>query len=590
MIKLFNNKFKSKLPHFWREEKALSRPVLENILVGTLMGTLVAIFLKAYLKQLQSLNVDWTMLFIIFGLLLGLFSGFEREKKEQLENMGEKLSKEIQNSEDQLVQTESRFENLIECANEVIFTLDTENNFAEINTKFEEVFGYKRKDWEGRSFYDLIVSNQKDEAIKFYWETLKGGRPRFELDAVRNDGQVISLALASAPINDSEGEVVGAMIIARDISESKKIEELQNKFISHVSHELRTPLTAMREFISLLLDGIPGPINGEQEDYLGRIESNIDRLTRIIENLLLLSRADEERLTPEKRFIDIKELILQVQDDFKVAAGRKSLQLGATVPDDLPRVYADPDKIIQVITNLVGNSLKFTPSGGTIKIGAQAKKEELEIWVQDTGVGIAPEDQEKIFDRFQQIRKGHKFGRKGTGLGLAISREIVLMHRGKIWVESQLGAGSRFIFSLPKALAPKILLVDDDPDLVEMYKDFLAPQQYRMVTASNGEEAVIKAGEETPDLIILDIVMPKMNGYEVIGRLKENARTCNIPIIILTGYGLDQARLGDLSSRAFPALHKPISMKEFLKSVSIVLEKPKKISLPTGGERDCDGS
>ena len=132
MKKLFNNKFKSKLPHFWREEKALSRPVLENILVGTLMGTLVAIFLKAYLKQLQSLNVDWTMLFIIFGLLLGLFSGFEREKKEQLENMGEKLSKEIQNSEDQLVQTESRFENLIECANEVIFTLDTENNFEPV--------------------------------------------------------------------------------------------------------------------------------------------------------------------------------------------------------------------------------------------------------------------------------------------------------------------------------------------------------------------------------------------------------------------------------------------------------------------------
>lgn len=571
MLRLLKKQLRDNLPHFWRQERGLTRPVLENILVGTLMGTLVAIFLRTYLDRLQALNLDWTLLFIIFGLLLGLFSGFEREKKEQLENIGKKLSKEIKNSEDQLIQTEIRFENLIECANDVIFTLDTENRFVEINTKFEEVFGYERRNWEGRSFYDLIVSNQKDDAIKFYWETLKGGRPRFELDAIREDGQVISLAMASAPINDSEGEVVGAMIIARDISESKKIEELQNKFISHVSHELRTPLTAMREFVSLLLDGIPGIINGEQKDYLGRIEFNIDRLTRIIENLLFLSKADEERITPDKRFIDIKDLILQVKEDFKVAAGRKSLQLGVSIPENLPHVYADPDKIIQVITNLVGNSLKFTPPGGMIKIGAQGKKDELEIWVQDTGVGIAPEDQEKIFDRFQQIRQGHKFGRKGTGLGLAISREIVRLHRGEIRVESKLGAGSRFIFTMPWALAPKILLVDDDPDLVEMYKDFLEPQQCRIITAVNGEEAVQKAGEEIPDLMILDIVMPKMNGYEVIGRLKENKLTCHIPIIILTGYGLDRQRLDDLSSRAVPALHKPVSMKEFLNAVSKVL-------------------
>lgn len=585
MRKFFSKKFKARLPHFWREEKSLTRPVLENIVVGTLMGTLVAIFLKAYLKHMESLNLDWTLLFIIFGLLLGLFSGFEREKKEQLENIGEKLNKEILASEAQLIQTESRFENLIECANDVIFTLDTENQFVELNSKFEEVFGYKRKDWEGRSFYDLIVGGQKDEAIKFYWETLKGGRPRFELDAFREDGQIISLSLASAPINDSEGEVAGVMIIARDISESKKIEELQNKFIAHVSHELRTPMTAMREFISLLLDGIPGAINGEQKDYLGRIESNIDRLTRIIENLLLLSQADEERLTPQKKFIDIKDLILQVRDDFKVAVGRKSLQLGVAVPEKLPRVYADPDKIIQVITNLVGNSLKFTPAGGAIKIGVQVKKDMLEVWVQDTGVGIAPEDQDKIFDRFQQIRNGHKFGRKGTGLGLAISREIIRLHRGEIRVESKPGLGSRFIFALPRALAPQILLVDDDPDLVEMYKDFLEPQQYRVITAGNGEEAVRIAEKETPDLLILDIVMPRMNGYEVIGRLKESSRTCRIPIIILTGYGLDQHRLDNLSSRAVPALQKPVSMKEFLKAVSTVLEK-KSIGAPQSDPMD----
>jgi len=384
---------------------------------------------------------------------------------------------------------------------------------------------------------------------------------------------VINLSLANSPVRDAEGEIMGVMGIARDISERKKVEELQNKFISHVSHELRTPLAAMREFVSLLLDEIPGGMNLEQKEYLGRIQSNIDRLTRMIENLLFLSGLEEARIVLEKKLTDIGDLVRQVRDDFKVEAGKKFLQLEVVLPDDLPRIYADPDKMIQVLTNLLGNALKFTRDGGWVKIGARNTGEEIEIWVEDNGIGIAPDDQEKIFDRFQQIRHGHKFGRQGTGLGLAISREIISLHRGRIWVESNPGQGSRFVFALPKALAPKVMLVDDDPDLVEMFKDFLQPHSYRIVTAYDGEEAVAKAIREMPDLIILDIVMPKMNGYEVIGRLKDNKKTCDIPIIILTGYGLDQERLSALASRALPTLYKPTSMSQFLQAVGAVLGK-----------------
>ena len=555
-----------------RRPKNISRPVLENILVGTLMGILVGVFLRGYLARLGNLNLDWAI-FVLIGLLIGLFSGFERAKKEELELYGVKLSQAIEKSEKQLVKTEERYKNLFERANDVIFTLDAENRFLEMNGKFQEILGYQREEWKGRSFYDVITSNFRDQAIKYYWETLKGGSPRFDLDTVHADGHVINLSLANSPVRDAEGEIMGVMGIARDISERKKVEELQNKFISHVSHELRTPLAAMREFVSLLLDEIPGGMNLEQKEYLGRIQSNIDRLTRMIENLLFLSGLEEARIVLEKKLTDIGDLVRQVRDDFKVEAGKKFLQLEVVLPDDLPRIYADPDKMIQVLTNLLGNALKFTRDGGWVKIGARNTGEEIEIWVEDNGIGIAPDDQEKIFDRFQQIRHGHKFGRQGTGLGLAISREIISLHRGRIWVESNPGQGSRFVFALPKALAPKVMLVDDDPDLVEMFKDFLQPHSYRIVTAYDGEEAVAKAIREMPDLIILDIVMPKMNGYEVIGRLKDNKKTCDIPIIILTGYGLDQERLSALASRALPTLYKPTSMSQFLQAVGAVLGK-----------------
>ena len=553
----------------------LGRLVLENVVVGAMVGALIGLILKGYLKYLANLDLDWA-LFLLIGLMIGLFSGFARQSHQKYRMYGAKLSATLLKSEQRLITTEERYKNLLDQANDMIFLLDTKSCFVEMNGKFDEILGYGRNDWIGRSMYDLIPASDRDEAIKNCWETLKGGTPRFELEAIHASGRIVHLALANSPVRNSEGEITGIMGIARDISASKKIEELQNKFVSHVSHELRTPLTAMREFISLLIDGIPGELNREQEEYCGRVSSNIDRLTRIIENLLLISSADKGKIVLEKKLVDLKDLIIQVRDIMKITARKKNIRLKTVVGDGLPRIYADPDRIIQVLTNLVDNSVKFTPEGGEITIGIRDSDKNMILWVQDTGIGIKPQDQERIFDRFQQIRNKHSFGQQGTGLGLAISREIVGLHRGEIWVESRVGVGSTFTISLPKDLAPRVLLVDDDPDLIEMYRDFLEPRHYRISTAANGEEAVVKAFQEPPDLIILDIVMPKMNGYEVLGRLKQNKLTCNIPVIILTGYGLDQDRLDHFGKDILPALRKPISMSEFVAAVTGVLEKDTK--------------
>ncbi|MDP8234814.1 MAG: PAS domain S-box protein [Candidatus Erginobacter occultus] len=558
---------------------SLGRLVLENVLVGTLMGALVGVVLRGYLRYLNQLELDWAI-FILVGLLIGLFSGFARQSHQQLKLFGDKMTTTLRRSQKQLVSTEERYKNLLDQANDLIFLLDEKSCFVEMNGKFEDILGYRRDEWLGRSFYDLVPGNFRDEAIKYCWETLKGGTPRFELETIRADGRVISLALANSPVRNADGEITGIMGIARDISESKKLEELQNKFVSHVSHELRTPLTAMGEFISLMLDEIPGELNDTQKDYCKRVGLNIERLTRIIENLLLISRVDEGKIILEKELVDLGELVGQVKDTMAPTAARGEVALETEIEAALPRIYADPNRISQVITNLVANALKFTPKNGRVTIGVRDRETSVELLVRDTGVGISPQDQDRIFDRFQQIRHRPTFGGGGTGLGLAISREIVFLHRGSIRVESEVGAGSVFSVTLPKALAPRVLLVDDDPDLIEMYKDFLGPLHYRVSVAYNGAEAVKLALEENPDLIILDIVMPQMNGYEVLGRLKQNQLTCNIPVIILTGYGLDQNRMGMLGKDILPALRKPISMNEFVSAVVSVLEKDAKPSKP----------
>ena len=560
----------------------LGHLVLENVVVGSFMGALIGLILKGYLKYLSNMELDW-VLFLVIGLMIGLFSGFARQNLQAYKAYRKKMTDTLRKSENQLITTEERYKNLLDHATDMIFILDDKIRFVEMNGKFEEILGYNRDDWIGRLMYDLISSNDRDEAIKYCWETLKGGTPRFDLRVVHAKGKIIYLALANSPVMDSNGNITGIMGIARDISESKKIEELQNKFVSHVSHELRTPLTAMREFVALLIDEIPGKLNEEQLEYCTRVRGNIDRLTRIIENLLLISSMDEGKILLEKKLVDIKDLIKQVRDTLKITAENKKIRIMTTSKDNLPRVYADSGRIVQVLTNLVYNAIKFTPEGGEITIGARDSADKIFLWVQDSGIGIKPQDQERIFDRFQQIRGRQVFVRQGTGLGLAISREIVGLHRGEIWVESRIGVGSTFTVSLPKALAPRVLLVDDDPDLVEMYKEVLAPLHYRISTAANGEEAVVKAYDEIPDLIILDIIMPKMNGYEVLGRLKQNKRTCNIPVIILTGYGLDQDRLDYFLKGSMPALRKPVMMNEFLAAVTNVLEKEIK-SAPIYGD------
>jgi len=232
--------------------------------------------------------------------------------------------------------------------------------------------------------------------------------------------------------------------------ELQKLDQLKNDFVSVVSHELRTPLTTMKEFTSIILDEIPGKLNKGQREYVDIVKGNIDRLTRLISDLLDISRIEAGRIELNKTLVDMPGLVNAVVTALKPEVDKKHITLKTSFQTATADVYADPGKINQVLINLIGNAIKFTPAKGQVTVEIKDMGKMVECSVVDRGVGIAPENTEKLFTKFQQFGRAPGTGAKGTGLGLAISKELVQMHDGAIRAESKLKRGTKFIFTLPK--------------------------------------------------------------------------------------------------------------------------------------------
>ncbi|MDE0838605.1 MAG: ATP-binding protein [Kiritimatiellae bacterium] len=233
-----------------------------------------------------------------------------------------------------------------------------------------------------------------------------------------------------------------------EIEERRRAENLKDEFVSTVSHELRTPLAITKEGVNLMIDEIPGTLNEKQHKILRTTRDNMDRLARIINDLLDISKIEAGKMVMDKVQLDLDEVARELIVPMVTVAEQKGLTLKVDCARDLPRVHADKDRVVQVLTNLIGNAMKFTEEGGvTVRV---AEVDDMVVCrVEDTGMGLTPEEVDSVFDKFVQVGRTHGAGIKGTGLGLAISRQIVGLHHGEVWVESEKGKGSAFIFSLP---------------------------------------------------------------------------------------------------------------------------------------------
>ncbi len=338
----------------------------------------------------------------------------------------------------------------------------------------------------------------------------------------------------------------------------KELDRLKSEFLSTVSHELRTPLSIIREGVSLCLEGIAGDVTEMQLTLLSSAQEGIDRLTRLITDLLDISKIEAGKIRLRKSSLNVCEVVKKTEDRFRTQAEEKGLRLTSYLPDNDVILFADGDKLFQIFDNLISNAIRFTDTGGQIGIHLEETDADVICRVSDSGIGIAKQDIPKLFSKFEQVGRVDGPGYKGTGLGLAIVKGLVEKHGGTISVTSKPKKGTTFTFTLKKVSFPTILIVDDEQSMIELNKKALEPDGYHFIEANDGLPAVDLARDKSPSLIILDMVMKAMNGYEVIGRLKQDKRTVHIPVIIVSGHSVDRQRLSQIDTYSvIPILKKP---------------------------------
>ncbi|MFN3476010.1 MAG: ATP-binding protein [Candidatus Methylomirabilales bacterium] len=364
----------------------------------------------------------------------------------------------------------------------------------------------------------------------------------------------------------------------------------KSEFLASMSHELRTPLNSIIGFSEVLRDQLFGPLTEKQARYVQNILVSGRHLLALINDLLDLSKVEAGRIELHLEQLPLREALEGALNLVRGEALKKGLTLELAVAQDLSTLPADPIRFKQILSNLLSNAVKFTPEGGTVRITAHRVTSEgqdagrwplatcgdfVEIAVTDTGIGIKPEDQGRLFQEFVQLDSPLAKGHEGTGLGLALTKRLVELHGGRIWVESEgEGKGSRFAFLLPlKAPGKKRILVAEDDEAVQnAVRESLQRSGFEVELARDGEEALAQVERKMPDLLILDIGLPKLDGLSVLKRLRDLEKVRGWPILVLSATDVDQAEEA-LSLGADEFLTKPFSTSVLLDTVRRLLAR-----------------
>jgi signal transduction histidine kinase/ActR/RegA family two-component response regulator len=381
-------------------------------------------------------------------------------------------------------------------------------------------------------------------------------------------------------------------------------DRLKSAFVANMSHELRTPLNSVLALSQLLRDGVPGPLTPDQRKYLEIITRNGQTLLRLIDDILDLSRIESGYLEMATQDVDLAPQIAAIAEALSPLAMAKDLDLTVKLPNELPLVRCDVDRVRQILTNLIGNAIKFTDAG-TVRVTAEAKPSAVAINVTDTGVGIPDGDLERIFDEFVQVDQTLARRQGGTGLGLAIASRLARLMGGAIAVSSVAGSGSRFTLTLPRApqstetrnvsrlstppgdtvddngaeaYAPgqrqtpaTVLIVEDNEDNLFTLRQILAPLPLETVSASSGRQAIEYCRRGMPDLVIMDMQMPGMSGLQATGAIRALPGGANTPILALTAQAMAGDRERILGAGCDAYLSKPAAPREMRATVARLL-------------------
>jgi len=491
---------------------------------------------------------------------------------------------------------------IVEGITDGVLVLDANSHVVLMNPAAARILGLDASLVEEQHVREILGRTESpvDQALsQQLYDKLMAGTERLRRTAHRQGDEMASfdfrieaedkVVVASlSTVSLGSGEQPSLITVLRDISREAEIDRLKNEFISTVSHELRTPMTSIKGYTDLLAGQKVGALNEQQQRFAQIIKTNADRLTALVNDILDISRIETGRIKLTIKALDLNELVIRVTDSFRGQMEEKSLALELDSPPTLPSVRGDEDRVTQIFENLISNAWKYTPEGGQVTVRARSIEGFVQVDVSDTGIGIAEREWKHIFGRFYRTEQVEVQAVDGTGLGLSIVKMFVELLGGDIWVESRVGYGTSFSFTLPLALetlvegvgddatGPKILVVDDDEHILQLLRHHLEAEGYQVLTAQGGEDIPRLARNLQPDLITLDVLLGEVDGFEVLEELKQDATTAGIPVIIVSIVPDAEARGLTLGAAGY--ISKPFEELEVLDRVRTVLS-----SLGVGG-------
>jgi PAS domain S-box-containing protein len=366
----------------------------------------------------------------------------------------------------------SRSRSILEAIADGVLVTDQHGEITLFNQSAERILELKRAEVIGRSiehFSGLFsgVALAWMDTINTWMQGPQSFNPMntFSEQVSLDNGNVLSVNLAPVMNNN---EFYGTVSVFRDITHLIEVDRLKSEFVATVSHELRTPMTSIKGYVDIMLMGVAGDLSEQQMRFLSVVQQNTERLTILVNDLLDLSRIEAGQVNLTFEPLDLRELIDEVMEEINrlTVVENKTIQFNIELPLDLPRIKGDPERIRQILINLLGNAFHYTPSDGIVKLKAHRLGEEIQVDIKDDGVGIPPKEQERIFDRFYRGENHMVIATAGTGLGLSIVAKLINMHHGRIWVQSSgiEGEGSTFSFTLP--------VYDFSRQAIRMSKDY----------------------------------------------------------------------------------------------------------------------
>lgn len=482
---------------------------------------------------------------------------------------------------------------LFENALDAVVGMNADGLVIDWNKQAEAIFGWNKTDVIGKRMSDTIIPVRFREAhengLKRFFKSGKGPvlNNRLELSALHKNGREFPIELTVTPIH-ADGtwafyaflrDITERKQFERDLKDAKEIAEASNRaktaFLANMSHEIRTPLGAVVGFSELLAsENITAQ---EKEDYLRTIHKNSETLTNVINDILDLSKIESEKIQLDIVSVNVQELLSDVTMPLRKLAEQKGLKFELTIRGDFPPVIrTDPFRLKQILTNLLGNAIKFTQTG-SVSLVVQGRKNLLEFTVTDTGIGINEEQAQQLFQPFSQADSSlvRKYG--GTGLGLVLSRKLAQLLGGTVTLSSPgEGQGSTFTATIEMIAAPEeylpektrnnissyrlenleILLVEDSPDNQILVKKFLSVVGANVTVVSDGEAAIDQTKKHVYDVILMDLQMPKMDGFKATRILRSQG--IKTPIIALTAHAMKDERTRCLQSGFDEHIAKPI--------------------------------